>query len=63
MPAAMKKSVLLLGAGVLLGWGTASWVRWARQQLLQWLWPLGEFVAAVTGTRAFKVLLRLFMAI
>lgn len=38
----IKRSLALLGAGVLIGWGTSSWVRWARQQLLIWLWPLGK---------------------
>jgi len=37
----LKRSILLLSAGVLLGWGSSNWIRWARQQLLQWLWPLG----------------------
>jgi hypothetical protein len=59
MPAAVRWSLVLLGAGVLLGWGTASWARWARQQLLQWLWPLGGFVlAAVDGHTACRTHLR-----
>lgn len=37
-----KQALLLLGAGVVLGWSTSSIVRWARHQLLQLLFPLGE---------------------
>jgi hypothetical protein len=40
---AAKKILACFGAGLLVGWGTSNWVRWAHHQLLQWLWPLGGF--------------------
>lgn len=38
----LKRSLFYFGAGVLLGWGTSSWVRWAYQQLLSIVYPFGE---------------------
>jgi hypothetical protein len=37
-----KNHWLWLGAGVLVGWSTAKYATWARRQLVQWLWPMGE---------------------